>query len=133
MGVDEQQRSRGGPSGVLPSRELDPHAMRGHDSKLPSYHTMEVRELTHHLYMTTNDLLDAIDELVTSRKTETSTRVQAYFTSSSSTERGREMEGKRASMTATLSVIELEGLVQMLTDEKFLILKIIDLRLAGVL
>lgn len=107
--------------------------MRGADGKLPDYPTMDLRELSQHLYLVTNDLIDALDEKVTAEKSESSSRVQAYFESSSSTERGRDMDGKRASMVATLSVIELSGLIQMLTEEKFLILRTIDLRLAGVL
>lgn len=107
--------------------------MRGDSGKLPDYPSMEVRELVHHLYLVTNDLLDAIDEKVTAEKSAVSGRVNGYFNSGSSTERGREMEGKRNSMPADLSVIELSAAIQMLTEEKYLILRIIDLKLAGVL
>lgn len=107
--------------------------MRGDDGNLPQYHTHTIRELTHSLYLTINDLTSAIDERATAAKTEASAKIHGYFNSGSSTERGREMDGKQASITATISVIELDAQIAALTEEKYLILKMIELRLAGVL
>lgn len=92
---------------------------------------MDLRELTHHLYIVTGDLIDALDEKSMVDRQETSARVHGYFESGANTERGREMDAKRSALTPLLSSMELAAQIEMLTNEKFLILKIMDARLAG--
>lgn len=107
--------------------------MRGNDGAIPLYHTHDLPQLSHALYLTVNDLINALDERAVAGKTEASAKVAGYFNSGSSTERGREMDGKQASITATISGIELDAQIAALTEEKYLILKMIELRLTGVL
>lgn len=107
--------------------------MRGHDGALPPYPFMSLAELASALHQTTTDLISAIDEKTTVDKTAEGARVNGYYESGASTERGRDMDARRSALPSTMSSIDLDATIRMLTEEKYLILKIIDLRVSGAL
>lgn len=93
---------------------------------LADYPSYDEPALLRRLAEVVDELCSAIEEKATAEVQEVGEKVGAYFSSSATTERGREMDGKRAAHPYTISVIELTAQIAALTEEKYLIIRLLD-------
>lgn len=94
-------------------------------SEYPSFSRLE---LLTRLAVVVDSLYAAIDERATAEAEEVSGRINGYFSSQATTERGREWDSKRASEPATLALIEVRAQIEALIEEKFLLIRLLDMK-----
>ncbi len=94
-------------------------------SDYPSFSRLE---LLVRLSVVVDSIVAAMDERATAESEEVNSRINGYFSSSSTTERGREWDSKRAAQPSTLALIEVKAQIEALVEEKFLLIRLIDMK-----
>lgn len=98
--------------------------MEGND--FSSYPQLTTHELLTKLSIVTQRLVAAHGELSIVLTEELKSKIAGYFTSQATSNQGREWDAKKLAETATIARYELEADIAEFTEEKYLILRILD-------